>query len=121
MIDCHSSSPLACVVPIRCKSSTVFPLSATARKQRSIPAGFPYLFNDHGLAQPSVQVRGNLIQLSPENPSLSLGTRYSGISWRDREVPTNTGSYWIKTFDFHASEVHYAPIWATRKRRKPSA
>ncbi|MCP1452710.1 MULTISPECIES: hypothetical protein [Pseudomonas] len=79
------------------------------------PRRFPYLFNDHGLAQPSVQVRGNLIPLSPENPSLSLGTRYSGISWRDREVPTNSGSYWIKTFDFHASEVHYAPIWATRE------
>lgn len=78
------------------------------------PRKFPYLFNDHGLAQPSVQVRGNLIPLSPENPALSLGAKYSGISWKDREVPTNTGAYRIKEFDFHAKEVRYEPIWATK-------
>ncbi|ROM76366.1 MULTISPECIES: hypothetical protein [Pseudomonas] len=76
---------------------------------------FPYLFNDHGLAQPSDQVRGALITLSPENPDLLLGARYSGISWKDREVPTSTGSYVIKAFDFHVKQVRYEPLWATKE------
>ena len=76
---------------------------------------FPYLFNDHGLAQPCAQVRGRLVSLNPENPTLSLGSRYAGITWKDREVPTSTGAYWIKQFDFRAREVRYEPLWATKE------
>ncbi|BBP79658.1 hypothetical protein PHLH7_57620 [Pseudomonas sp. Ost2] len=76
---------------------------------------FPYLFNDRGLAQPSTQVRGTLIQLSPENPGLVRGAHYAGISWKDRQVPTAKSSYTIKAFDFHTREVRYEAMWATRE------
>lgn len=79
------------------------------------PRTFPYLFNDHGLAQPSAHVCGKLISLTPENPELLLGAQYSGITWWDREVPTGNGSYRIRQFDFHAREVRYEPFWATKE------
>jgi len=76
---------------------------------------FPYLYNDHGLARLKPHEEGRLIHLVPENPELEHGARYAGITWEPKEIPTSSGSYTIKSFDFHAREVRYEPMWATEE------
>ncbi|NWD70294.1 hypothetical protein HX870_22095 [Pseudomonas gingeri] len=78
-------------------------------------AAFPYLYNDHGLARLKAHEEGRLIQLAPENPELERGARYAGITWKPKDIPTSSGSYTIKSFDFGVSEVRYEPLWATEE------
>ncbi|MGY2200734.1 hypothetical protein [Pseudomonas gingeri] len=76
---------------------------------------FPFLYNDQGLALPCREARGRRIPPAPDRPELERGKKYTGISWETRKVPTATGSYEIKEFDFHAREVYYEPLWATEE------
>ncbi|NVZ53125.1 hypothetical protein HX792_22475 [Pseudomonas sp. B6002] len=76
---------------------------------------FPFLYNDHGLARLKPAAEGRLIQPAPQNPELALGALYTGVTWEPREIPTASGSYTIKSFDFHAREVRYEPMWATEE------
>lgn len=76
-------------------------------------ANFPYLYNDHGRCRQYAQPRGTLIAPAPEDRQLDMGTKYSGISWQEKRIPTRNGSYTIKEFDFHADIVEYQPLWAT--------
>lgn len=76
---------------------------------------FPYLYNDHGLACLKPHEEGRLIQLAPESPELERGALYKGVTWESREIPTSSSSYTIKSFNFHAREVCYEPMWATEE------
>ncbi|AMB83996.1 hypothetical protein AWM79_01200 [Pseudomonas agarici] len=76
---------------------------------------FPFLYNDQGLAIPSREARGRRIAPAPDRPELQRGEKYTDIRWKTREVPTASGSYEIKEFDFHAKEVYYEPLWATEE------
>lgn len=74
---------------------------------------FPFLYNDNGNGRQTADEQGRLIELAGDDPSLQMGTRYTGISWKNKTIPTEKSSYTIKEFDFHAQEVHYSGMWAT--------
>ncbi|MGG1946297.1 hypothetical protein AB1286_15990 [Trinickia sp. NRRL B-1857] len=77
-------------------------------------ARFPYLYNHRGRCEQYAQPRGNEIVLAPRDPLLDRGTKYTGIGWREKRIPTRDGGYTIKEFDFHAELVDYEPLWATQ-------
>lgn len=76
---------------------------------------FPFIYNDHGLLIPSAEARGERIGLSPIKPEQALGHKYEGIGRTTREVQTSGSPYEITEFDFHAKEVYYKPLWATKE------
>ena len=79
-------------------------------------AGFPFLYNDNGRGHQLERPQGRLIQMSPENPLLNLGGKYTGIRHWTRQVEPDRGDpYPITQFDFLAAEVHYQPLLATRE------
>lgn len=77
-------------------------------------ARFPYLYNNQGRCEQYAQPRGTEIALAPDDSLQDMGTRYTGISWREKRIPTRDGGYLIKAFDFGAELVEYRPLRATQ-------
>ena len=98
--------------PRPCFDSVLFIIDGTPIP---IPEDCRYVYNDNGYTHHLPNPKGNLIPVTPEDPSLSRGQRYSGI---DRsEKPMNQGTEWeyiLTEFDFHANPVVYEPMWADR-------
>lgn len=79
-------------------------------------AGFPFLCNDNGWGRQLERPHGQEIGMSPENPLLNPGSKYTRIRHWTRQVEPDQGPpYPITQFDFLAAEVHYQPLLATRE------
>lgn len=72
---------------------------------------FSYLYNERGHPQHLHDSKGTLIEMAPDNPDLERGTRYTGITHKEKPVPD--ASYVVTLFDFKAPEVHYEALRAT--------
>lgn len=76
---------------------------------------FPYFYNNNGQREHRETPKGTLITVE-EDTSISLGQQYLNITHQPKTIPTETGSYVITEFDFHATgDVIYKPMWATRE------
>jgi hypothetical protein len=80
-----------------------------------VAAGTKYLYNDHGRAlfldDPPVEP----IPVNPEDPGLSRGQDYRGVTFTTKEMEAGTTyAYTLVVFDFHTAPnpVVYQPLWA---------
>ena len=89
-----------------------------------VPAGTKFLCNQGGRAKYSPTPVGAQIPITPEDPSLGLGTLYSGITFGQKRM--NWGTQWayiLTEFDFktHGNPVVYKPLWAHADPRNTQA
>ncbi len=78
-----------------------------------------YVYNERGHTHHLLEPKGELIPVTPEDPSLSLGHPYSGITWTEKKMSEGTEWEYILTeFDFQAGSnpVTYQPMWADTRR-----
>ncbi|MFL9925413.1 hypothetical protein PQR62_14135 [Herbaspirillum lusitanum] len=76
---------------------------------------FPFLYNSGGKLEQLAQPKGRLITMSPEEPGLEMGQRYSGIRHWPKEIVSPYGNYQITEFDFGVQEVRYASLPANAR------
>ncbi|WP_256081515.1 hypothetical protein [Massilia sp. YIM B04103] len=79
---------------------------------------FPFLLNDQGRGRQLLQPEGRLIELTPDDPMLEVGSKYSGIRHCPHQVELASGFRWITLFDFGQDEVEYMALPATRHNAK---
>lgn len=78
---------------------------------------YPFLINQGGKGRQSDRPEGALITMAPIDPARDLGTKYTKISHSPKEIQSTPPypSYWITAFDFHAKEVAYQALPATKE------
>jgi hypothetical protein len=89
-----------------------------------VPADTKYLCNKDGLSVYSATPQGKQIPVTPEDPSLSLGRQYRGITFTEKEMGAGTeGAYKLAEFDFKSAPdpVVYQPLWAHADPRNTQA
>lgn len=77
----------------------------------------PWMYNNDGQTEQVAQPKGEVVPILPDDPSLSRGRRYTGITWKERTI--NEGTEWAYTlteFDFKTGgkPVEYEGMWADR-------
>ena len=93
---------------------TVFIIDGDAE---DVPAGTQFLCNQGGRAKYSPTPVGTQIPITPEDPSLGLGTLYSEITFGQKRM--NWGTKWayiLTEFDFktHGNPVVLADLWVQK-------
>ena len=56
-----------------------------------------YVYNERGHTHHLLEPKGELIPVTPEDPSLSLGHPYSGITWTEKKMSEGTEWEYILT------------------------
>lgn len=93
-------------------------------KAVDVPDGPMYLCNDGGSSVYSTTAQGKEIPVTPEDPSLSLGMQYRGITFGQRKMDWGTEwAYILIEFDFKTAPnpVIYKPLWAHADPRSTQA
>ncbi len=81
----------------------------------AIPKGTRFLCNQRGYSVYSPTAIGRRIPVTPENPGLSRGTQYSGITFGQKKMDWGTEwAYLLYELDFKTAgkPVVYKPLWA---------
>jgi hypothetical protein len=98
--------------PRPCFDSVLFILDGT---QIPIPEDCRFVYNNDGQTEYLKDPKGTLIQITPEDPTLSCGQHYSGIDCTEKIIDPGTAwEYTLTELDFHADPVVYEPMWADR-------
>lgn len=76
----------------------------------------PYLFNNRGVGEQTKEACDKLITIEPTDTRRVLGQQYDNVSCVPKTINAGTSSaYEIGSFDFHADEVLYQALPATRE------
>lgn len=76
----------------------------------------PYLYNNHGSGEQKAERCGNLIVIEPTDPHRMLGQQYDNVTCVPKTINAGTpNAYEIGSFNFHADEVTYQPLPATKE------
>lgn len=84
-------------------------------KADNVPSGPQFLCNQNGKAKYSPTPIGKQIKVTPEDPTISRGTKYSGIGFTQKRMNWGTPSaYLLTVFDFRTNgkPVTYKALWA---------
>ncbi|HEV7240164.1 MAG TPA: hypothetical protein VGQ36_13070 [Thermoanaerobaculia bacterium] len=89
-----------------------------------VPDTTAFLFNRNGQAVFLPEPSGTQILVNPDDPGLSRGQYYGGVTFTEK--PMDQGTQWAYTlieFDFHTAPtpVIYQPLWADADKRNCQA
>ncbi|WP_329605173.1 hypothetical protein [Undibacterium hunanense] len=76
---------------------------------------YPFLYNQGGHGRQLRLPFGQEISLAADNPDLSLGIKYEGISHQTKTIPNDGHPYEITGFNFNTTEVEYETLLASKE------